>query len=617
MAVRAEPQVRQYSAFLSYSREDSRVVRRLHRRLETYRLPRSVAATCGEAAGRRLKPVFLDKEELVAAHDLTQAVRDALARSDHLIVACSPRAARSTWVGREIDLFRRLHGDEGVLAALIDGEPEEAFHPALRRRAHGHRSEPLAADFRPKHGAGRMELLKLVAALAGVGLDDLIHRDAQRRLRQVVLGMGASATGVAALATLSVLAVDARREAESQRERAGTLGEFMVSDLRKGLESAGRHDLLAQVDEAAMKALSTDLSRLTPEQLVQRAQLLQGMGKDAEKRGDLVAAHRDFDAALKTTSALLAAKPDDPKRIFAHAQSEFWIGFINWREGDGAGARAGFEAYARLSDRLVASDPGNDAWRMERAYAAQNLGMLALRQDGDWPRAERYFTTSLAELEPILRHKPEDADALNERQTDLAWLADSQRAQGHLREAAASREAQKQTLQSMLARNPRNLEVKRQLLGHDLAVARIAAAEGAIRGAIALLQAGHAKALSLAAEDPDNKDFRKQARMFELFEASLWLQLPRASRPAAGRIAAVLGDCAPLGSGADNLEISDFCQVLLARLRSEQGDVRGAEAALAPVRQHAAKRHDVLTARWGLDLAAEARPIRLAEGGGR
>src|SRR5512143_2733943 len=129
MAVRAEPRVRQYSAFLSYSRGDGRLVRRLHRSLETYRLPRNVAATCGEAAGRRLKPVFLDNDELVAAHDLTQAVREAIARSDHLIVACSPRSARSAWVGREIDLFRRLHGDEQILAALIDGEPEAAFHP--------------------------------------------------------------------------------------------------------------------------------------------------------------------------------------------------------------------------------------------------------------------------------------------------------------------------------------------------------------------------------------------------------------------------------------------------------------------------------------------------------
>src|SRR5438445_201522 len=163
MADGAGQQIRRYSAFLSYSREDSRFVRRLHRQLESYRLPRGVGGSSVAAAGRRLKPVFLDNDELVAAHDLTEAVREALAQSDHLIVVCSPRSAKSKWVGHEIELFRHHRGDRGILTALIEGEPDEAFHPALRRRPHGRAIEPLAADFRPHIGAGHMARLKLIA----------------------------------------------------------------------------------------------------------------------------------------------------------------------------------------------------------------------------------------------------------------------------------------------------------------------------------------------------------------------------------------------------------------------------------------------------------------------
>ena len=51
-------------------------------------------------------------------------------------------------------------------------------------------------------------------------------------------------------------------------------------------------------------------------------------------------------------------------------------------------AKAGFEAYAKLaSPASVQMNPKDDAWQMEAAYAANNLGMLALRQAGDLPKA--------------------------------------------------------------------------------------------------------------------------------------------------------------------------------------------------------------------------------------
>lgn len=608
-------QARRFSAFISYSHADDRFAKRLHRDLETYRLPHRLAA--GAGPGRRLKAIFRDTDELAASFDLTTAVREAIAQSDFLIVVCSAASAKSQWVGREIELFRSLHGDAGVLAVIAEGDPVKAFHPALHGRQGGPSFEPLAADFRPDGGGRRLALLKLIAVMAGVRLDELLQRDLQRQVRRITAVAVGSVAGIAVVAGLAVAALNARADAASQRNRAVGLGDFMATDLRKGLEAAGRHDLLDQVNRAALDSYkSEDLSKLTPEQLEQRAKLLQGVGKDAEKHGDLTMAQAQFEAAHRTTMALLAAKPNDPKRLFAHAQSEYWVGFINWREGNAAAAKAGFEAYAKLADRLVATDPANDKWRMETVYSAGNLGMLALRQAGDPSRAEGFFRAAASELETIARHKPDDPDIKLERAKGLAWLADSQRLEGHLAEALSTREAQRRDLEDLLAKNPRNVEVKRHLLAHDLAVARIEEAKGASARAISLLEAGHARALALEAQDPDNKDFPKQARMFQLFEARLWFGLPRQKRPSAEVIAATLGDCAPLGTGADNLEISDFCGVLLARLRSEQGDRAGAAAALVPVRQHAAARHDVLTARWGLDLAEEVRPVQVAQNSG-
>jgi hypothetical protein len=120
-----------YRAFISYSHRDAAFGRALHRRLEAYRLPRRLVglATARGPAPSRLSPIFRDREELAAADDLSVEVRAALAASGALIVVCSPNAYGSSWVSREVELFRELHPGRPVLAALIDGEPGEAFPP--------------------------------------------------------------------------------------------------------------------------------------------------------------------------------------------------------------------------------------------------------------------------------------------------------------------------------------------------------------------------------------------------------------------------------------------------------------------------------------------------------
>ena len=610
MADSAEPKVRRYSAFLSYSQGDTPFVRKLHRRLEAYRLP----ARLGKGDGaRRLKPIFRDSDELAAAPDLTTAVRAALAEADFLIVICTPRSAQSKWVGREIELFRHLHGDQRILTALVEGDTQTSFHPALLRRPHGRATEPLAADFRPGMGGDRIAFLKLMAPLAGVELDELIHRDGQRRIRQVMAGSGAAVAGTAVVATLAVIALEARTEAQAQRNRAGGLNAFLSTDLHKELNSAGRLDLQMAVDKAALNSYrGQDLSRLPPEELGQRARVLHKAGEDNEKHGDLKTAQAQFQEAQRTTAALLAARPGDSQRIFDHAQSEYWVGYLKWRNGDGDGARAGFKAYARLGDRLVAIDPNNDAWRMEVAYAANNLGMLALRHDGQAAEAKLQFAKSVEIRQQVARNKPGDAAAVIDISNSMAWLADSQRIGGDPEGARSTRESQRKLLSELLKTSPNNAEAVGDMLGNELGMARIEAAEGQWRSALSRLKAGQDGAKALAARDPANKTFSREARMFELFTVRTWLVAPRSARPSIADMQHMLGSCAPMGSGASYLEISDFCAALHGQLLELGGDRTGAAADFARARQ--AHRDEAYSARWGLNFGEETTPpIRLVQ----
>lgn len=607
----AEPRVRRYSAFVSYNRADVAFVRRLHRRLESYRLPSAVAAACNLRGGR-LRPIFRDRDELTAAPDLSEAVREALAESDFLIVICSPAAAASKWVAWEIEAFRKRHGDQPILAALIAGDSQTAFPVPLLRRRRSHGQQPLAADFR-RHGDGaRLGLLKLVAPLAGARLDDLIHRDGQRRMRQTATFAAAGVAGMAAMGGLAGAAFLSQQAAVRERDKAQALVGAMSTDLRTGAQDVVGLGYLGKINNAAADYFrGRDPRSLSDTALQERAKLLQNIGEDDEKRGDRAAAQHAFQEAHRDTAALLAKAPGDARRIFDHAQSEYWMGFIAMRLGDGAAARAHFQAYADLAERLVRLNPSDDTWLLETAYAANNLGMLALRQEGRPVEAQAQFQKALDIRRQIAAREPDDPKLQHHIANALAWLADAQRLAGDLDAALATRAAQRTILAALVHRSPNNLKERDSLLANDLAVARIEISQGRYERAARRLQRGHAAELELARADPDNKDFVKQARMFDLFTVKAWLGASARSRPSIAKVAAVLDQCRPPAAGIKDDELDAFCTILLARTRELAGDLPGARAALATPRPLGGS-HEVLTAHWGLDLTEEAAPVRLA-----
>ncbi|WP_293907774.1 toll/interleukin-1 receptor domain-containing protein [Phenylobacterium sp.] len=609
MADGAQESLLRYSAFISYSSADVAVAKRLHRQLEMYRLPRRLVgkARSAQLRGRRLKPIFRDLADLSAEHDLTSAIREALAQSENLIVLCSPNSAKSEWVGREIEYFRALHGDGRIRAALIEGSAGTSFHPALLKKTRGAPVEPLAADF-TKGGRGwRLGKLKLMAGLAGAQLDELIQRDAQRRMQVVVgLAVGVVVT-LGVIIALMAVAMGASAEAEKQRRQATGLVDYMLTDLRAKAKRSGRLEELAAVNDGALRYYQNqDLSHLPEDALRQRAKLLQAMGEDDQKRGQIQRSRTEIQEAHRTTAALLAAKPNDPKRLFAHAQSEYWLGFINWRAGDGATARAKFEAYARLAQRLVEIEPNNADWQHEVAYSELNLGMLALRQEGDATTAETHFYRSFLKMGAIAQKNPSDVELQRDVIDALAWLADSQRVQRRYKAALDHRADQRRIIDRLLAEDPRNREVWMDFLNNELATARLEADLGRFRPALERLQNGLYVAHRMIHDDPQNIEIAKQARGFELFRIRTMLMLPRGERPRKNYIIRQLGDCNPSDSARIDHEIVNFCAALKERIANSYG---GSNA-------DATKSHsfdnmqigEIYSARWGLHYSSEIQP---------
>ena len=604
MADGSQHQARRFSAFISYNSADAPFARRLHKRLETYRLPRRLRSVHpgsghpGDEAPDRLKPVFRDADEMTATYDLSTAVREALAQSDYLIVVCSPNSAKSQWVAREIEYFRALHGDTHILAVLIAGTPQTAFPPALLGAAGHAELEPLAADFRKDSGYRRLAMLRLVAELAGVGLDQLVQRDAQRHMRRVVATVSGVAAVLVLVAVLGVLAWNARAETERKREQAGGLVEHLLTDVRANLQRTGRLDQLAAVNESAMAYYQgQDLAKLTDSELTQRAKLLQAMGEDDEKRGELPKARAAFLEAHRTTAKLLAARPNDTARIFAHAQSEYWLGEAAWRARDGAEAKRRFEAYAALAHKLITRESAVAEWRDEVAYAEMNLGMLVLRQQGDGVDAGRHFARALGIWSDRSSENSTDVAIVWNQVDALAWLADSYRVQDRFNDALKVRREQRMLIDGLLKSDPDSLPFRMWRLNNELATARLEIALGNPRQGITHLRTGFRATRDLQRADPTNVDIALQVRAFELFLVLAELKLPLSEQPTRTALANQLGACAPSNEVSSDPEVMKFCNALAESIRPTP--VRDFLRSVGDASPNAS---DVFSTRWGLDF---------------
>ena len=494
-----------FSAFVSYSHADAAIAKKLHRKIETYKLPKSLRDIGdSDRDTGRLGQIFRDREDLPAALDLSESVKAALTRSQALIVLCSPDAKNSPWVNREIDLFRELHPDRPVLAALVAGEPTEAFPEALTRLG-----EPLAADLRKQGDGWRLGVLKLVAGIAGVPLDSLVQRDAQRHIRNVTAVTLVVGAALLAMIGMTYFAIQQRNEAQHQQAQAEGLVEYMLTDLRSELRGVGRLDVMTNVNERAMDYYEDqgDLADMSAESLERRARILHAMGEDDQKRGDLSKALLKFTEAHRVTEELLARDPENADRIFGHAQSEYWVGRVHELRKEHSSAKNFYSKYADLAALLYEKEPNQGRSLMELGYAASNLGILALEEKRQTTQAVKQFEEAIFWFERALTQNPDNQTIWDNLANAYAWKSDSHFAAKQLKLAKTSRLIELKYHRKLLARDPNNLYLQHNLLVTEYALNLIAIKEGKIEIGQKSMEELYVKALKYRNIDRTNEEW--------------------------------------------------------------------------------------------------------------
>lgn len=485
-----------YRAFISYSHADAGFAAWLHRRLESWRSPQ----------GERLAPVFIDRAELAAGPDLPAQVREALERSAALVVIASPTARMSRWVEQEISLFRDLYPDRPVLTALIEGEPAEAFPSALI--LHGDREiEPLAADFRKGQDGRRLGFLKIAAGLSGVPLDRLVQRDGQIRQRRVMTVTAAAVLLSVVLGALLVEAVRARGEAERQRTEAEGMVEFMLTDLRDRLKGVGRLDIMDAVNERAMAryAREEDLSALPPDMLLRRARLLQAMAEDDfDSAANAARGKTEAAEAWRITNDLLQRDPTDPQRLFAHAQSEYYAGYVGMMENDKAKVGEHWQGYLRLASQLVEREPGKPEWQRELGYANGNMCTLHLTSPVNAKAALTFCAQARQAAEQAAKSNPGDLEAANHYANRLAWEADAHAALGDRQRSLTLRQQESGVAHGMTRRFGKDARAFEALMRSDIGLAKAQIAAGQTAAARTTVAHGQELGRRLQRLDPAN-----------------------------------------------------------------------------------------------------------------
>lgn len=479
-----------YKAFISYSHTDQRWAQWLHRALESYRVPKHLVGTHTNSGPipARLAPVFRDRDELAVSADLSDRIREALVDSDFLIVICSSAAAGSSWVNREIEEFKKIGRSEQVLCLIVEGEPSVAgasndcYPQALRQRYDrsgnliAGNTEPVAADLR-KSGDGRsLALLKIIAGMIGVGLDDLRQRELQRKQQRMAAITISSLLVAGVMMVMAINAVLARNEADQRRQQAEDLLSFLVGDLRSNLSPIGRLDLLEDVGKQAMNYFATvDVRSLTDGELLKQSQVLTQLGEIRIEQLQYDDALAAFGEAYERSAALQSNNPLDGERLFNRSQAEFWVGFVHWRNGSLSDARQWLTQYRDSALELFALDLSRDDWLREVAYGHHNLAVLN-QDSGDLESAIDGFNREIEILDTLLDRSDTDSRIQRDRADAFSYLGNVALMQGNMPIALEHYEQSADVIRSLVendeddARWLNDLAFAVQRLGETLAL---------------------------------------------------------------------------------------------------------------------------------------------------
>jgi eukaryotic-like serine/threonine-protein kinase len=488
-----------YRAFLSYSHRDAAWGKWLHGALERYQIDRDLRGrqTATGLVPETLRPIFRDRDDFSAGHSLSEQTLAALEVSQFLIVLCSPDAARSKYVNEEIRRFKCMGRADRVVPVIIDGAPgdseRECFPSTLRFKVGpdgaltDEGEEPIAADARPEGDGKEIAKLKVVAALLGLGLDDVIRRAQRARRRRnrllassavVVLFLAGSAIGGLIAARTYFTKSENLREAAAEkacdlaRKAEVWSNEFgiatdrlidMLKDSEQQLEATGRqggdspklryckaqtlihfadsYRTLGDTERSLNRAKEASglLERLVesqPSELAWKHDLLKAyrkVGDGLDEQGSLTDALTWYRKSREIGLGLTAPTVEPKIAMWQHDLSIAYnkIGDVLSKLGNSVDALNNYQNSLEIRKRLVEADPKNLQWERDLGSTYDRIGDF-FRSRGNPVDALNNYRASLKIVTRLATDQKRSSDSQRNLALVYDKIGDAERDQGNV-----------------------------------------------------------------------------------------------------------------------------------------------------------------------------------------
>ena len=232
----------------------------------------------------------------------------------------------------------------------------------------------------------------------------------------------------------SRVAAQAKADAQRRQEQAEDLLTFMLGNFRAELQNT-RVEALDAVDNKAMAYFAAlDPRDLNDTVLTRQAKALYQIGATRMDEARYAEAADAFAASYDRAAALVARHPQDGDMLFERAQAEYWRAFVARRRGDFAGTREWFTRYRESAIALVALEGTKLRAQHELAYGYHNLAALDMDQ-GNLVEAQRGFLAERAALETMLAANPDNVELRWSVADVVSWLGSVAEADGRYAEA--------------------------------------------------------------------------------------------------------------------------------------------------------------------------------------
>jgi len=289
-----------YFAFISYKREDEKWAKWLQKKLEHYKLPSNLNGR--DDLPKEIRPIFRDQSDL-SGGVLADEINQALENSKYLIVVCSPRAAQSEWVGKEVQSFIDSGRSDKIIPFIIGGTayskvPEDECFPIALRTLPSDK-ELLGVNI---NEMGRdAAAVKVVARMFNINFDVLWQRyEREQRRKRLLLIIGVVLFALFCLGVGGYIVRQnielgkANREIKAERDRANNEKAKAEEERAKAkAEQKKAEDAKAELDKAynSLAETNTRLEKANEELENANRKIIAERAKTEIKNAELLAAN--------------------------------------------------------------------------------------------------------------------------------------------------------------------------------------------------------------------------------------------------------------------------------------------------------------------------------------